>query len=581
MTTGLLDPLDSSQWDKNKARHLLSRAGFGVPLAAVDDLAKLDPVGAVASLLDYEKNSEPNHEPDWLEPPTAGRDLRRQVTAMEALNSKGHELTDEEKKQREEETKKLFNALQQEERQDIEKLKAWWLKRILITQRPLQEKMTLFWHGHFAVSAEKVKSGYHNYMLNKLFRDKATGNFKMLAYEVGISPAMLRYLDNDQNNKNHPNENWARELMELFTLGVGNYTEDDIKNSARAFTGWTSNGEEFVYNPQAHDDGDKTFMGKKGKFNGNDIVDIIFEQKAAARFLPQKLWKFFAYEDPEPEIVDGLAKTFRENGYELKPLLKQIFLSKAFYSEKAVQTQIKSPVQLAVSMLSYLDVNPPADSITERYVVLSLRMMGQDLFYPPNVKGWDGGKAWINTNTLMVRYNLANFLVQGVATNVGPGMNIQQMLQRSKRKIASPTNAKQSKLERAKEAMMKGDAMDQEMEMGMGMEGDMGMSGRMDMKDVGVVGDSTGPKGMKLPFAPFDAMKFFGKGSNLTVAQVADYLSDYFYGRPMGQTQQGEVLEAMTGGSSPAEKLNVQAWDVGRLRGAVRLMLSATEFQVC
>ncbi|MBI3735311.1 DUF1800 domain-containing protein, partial [Candidatus Sumerlaeota bacterium] len=551
-------------------------------------LAQMGPAEAAAEFLDYEKNPEVLPEPDWLEAPGAIRNLEREMSSLERLNSEGREMDGEDRENMEGQKRRLFNAFQAEERQDIDRLKRWWLQRMLHTKRPLQEKMTLFWHGHFAASAEKVKSGYHNYQLNKLFRDMATGNFKMLTYEVGCSPAMMRYLDNAQNNKEHPNENWARELMELFTMGVGNYTEDDIKNSARAWTGWSTDGEDFVYRPFLHDEGEKVFLGRRGNFNGNDIIDIIFEQPVTAKFIVRKLWTYFAYENPEDEIVEGLAATLRTNGYEIKPMLKQMFRSKAFYSDKAIGTQIKSPAQLTVSMLSALNIDPPAGSMTEIYAVSALRMMGQDLFYPPNVKGWPGGNEWINTNTLMTRYNLSNFLVQGVATNMGPGLGIQQILRRQKDMI-SRGNRRLTKAERARDAMMEDMRGDDVMEMeGRGEAVDTAMVAnvekqfsREDMRNVGVVGDSSGPKGLKLPFAPFDAKGFFAKANNMPAIMIVDHLADYFYGHELDDGQRAEVSEALTGSMAADSPMDAEEWDLGRLRGTIRLLLSTAEFQLC
>lgn len=218
---------------------------------------------------------------------------------------------------------------------------------------------------------------------------------------------MLHYLDNRQNRRGKPNENWARELMELFTMGVGTYTEQDIKESARAFTGWMFDDYAFVFNPRAHDNGTKTFLGKRGNFDGWDILDIIFEQPVTAEFIVGKLWTFFAHENPEPELKNALAQTFREYDYELKPVLRQLFLSEAFYSERAMGSQIKSPVQFMIQLAHNLELETlPFGPMTQGTAAL-----GQNLFYPPNVKGWDGGRAWINANTILLRYNIPKMLV--------------------------------------------------------------------------------------------------------------------------------------------------------------------------
>ncbi len=182
----------------------------------------------------------------------------------------------------------------------MEELKLWWLDRMIRTKRPLEEKMTLFWHGLFVSSATTVKNSYLLYKQNQLFRQNAVGNYKALALGVSQDPCMLVYLNNNQNQKEHPNENYARELMELFTLGIGNYTEKDIKESARSFTGWTNIGENFIFNRNQHDNGTKTFLGQTGNFTGEDIVDIIFQQPACANYIATRILKFFGTDDPSP-----------------------------------------------------------------------------------------------------------------------------------------------------------------------------------------------------------------------------------------------------------------------------------------
>lgn len=390
MTTPLLEPIDQSAWNSVTARHLLNRAGFGVDHDRAAKLAAMTPTAAVSHLVDYESFRNNAPEPAFIIAPPDPAEVRRELAA----------LTEEERRKR-------ANEYQQEERQAVQQLKGWWLERMLNTERPLEEKMTLFWHGHFATSAQKVRSSHHTYHLNKVFRSHATGNFKQLTIDVGQSPSMLHYLDNARSSKKSPNENWARELMELFTLGQGQYTEDDIKNSARAFTGWSTDHEKFVYRLDLHDDGEKVFMGRRGKLDGWDIINIIFEQPAASRFISAKLWTFFAYEDPEPDIVEGLAATLRQSNYNLKPMLRQLFASRAFYGDKAMGTQVKSPAQWVVQLVSDLRYDNPPYSAMAR----ATQELGQDLFYPPNVKGWDGNRAWVNANTMLLRFNIPGMII--------------------------------------------------------------------------------------------------------------------------------------------------------------------------
>ncbi len=388
---GSLKPIDPNLWNLSAARHLLNRAGFGVPHELAQQLAGMSPEAAVDYMVHYETVPFPFPEPDFL------------VTALTYK-----ERNQQRKGLNEEERRELNQKWQREERQAVQALRGWWLQRMRTTPRPLEEKMALFWHGHFATSAQKVKSSEHNFELNEVFRTGGTGNFRSLVTEVGQSRAMLRYLDNDRSTKKKPNENWARELMELFTLGQGQYTEDDIKQLARAFTGWSTDGREFHFNLANHDTGEKTFLGKTGTFDGWEAIDVLFEQPALSTFICTKLWRFFASEAVNPEAVAGLAQTFRDSNFELKPVLRQLFLSEAFYDDSVRATQIKSPTQLVVKLTHdlHLDTVPPNN------LAQATASLGQNILHPPNVKGWDGNQAWINANTLLLRYNLPTQLVQ-------------------------------------------------------------------------------------------------------------------------------------------------------------------------
>ncbi len=385
-----LTAIGEKEWGLTEARHLLNRAGFGTPPVRAARMARMGPEAAVASLVDYDPHAAGAEKPGFVPAPLSRAELRAAI----------RELSDTERR-------KAFQERMREERRANEMLKSWWLERMHRTPNPLQEKMTLFWHGHFATSAQKVRSSYHNWHLNQCFRDHATGNVKALTFAVGQSPAMLRYLDNERSTWQKPNENWARELMELFTMGPGTYTEDDIKASARAFTGWTTGAGGFNYRLEWHDPGEKTFLGRRGAFDGWDIINIIFEQEATAAFLAAKLYRFFVKEDTDPVVVAEMAALLRENDYALRPVLKRLFLSRAFYAPEAVATQVKSPAQLVVHLADDMELeHPPYGAMA-----LAARALGQDLFYPPNVKGWDGNRAWINANTALLRYNLPGALV--------------------------------------------------------------------------------------------------------------------------------------------------------------------------
>ncbi len=375
-----LKPLDPAAFDVAAARHLLNRAAFGGAPQEIAALAEMGLDKAVDHLLGAEDEFE-----EFQATLTARPDYRK----FRELNR--------------EERQKLQREFRRKDRRQFDSLRAWWFRRMVVGKAPLREKMSLFLHGHFATSYRDVKNSYHMYLQNETLRRHALGNFKELVTAVSKDPAMLRYLNNNQNRRGRPNENYARELMELFTLGVGNYTETDIKEAARALTGWSARGNEFVFVRGFHDPGVKEFLGKKGPFTGKEIIDIIFEQEAASRFVIRKLVKFFATEKPPEDLVEALATTFVKEDFEIRPVLAQLFRSAEFYSESCRGNQIKSPVELVASTLRLLHIDP-GESSAASYLA---GQMGQELFMPPNVKGWDGGESWITTSTLFNRYNFA------------------------------------------------------------------------------------------------------------------------------------------------------------------------------
>jgi uncharacterized protein (DUF1800 family) len=286
---------------------------------------------------------------------------------------------------------------------DINDLKRWWIYKMAFTQRPLEEKMTLFWHGHFATSNRKVANPYGMYGQNMLFRKYALGNFHEMLYNVSKDPAMIIWLDNQQNRKGKPNENYAREIMELFTLGIGNYTEQDIKEAARAFTGWQTLPNGFFFNQRQHDDGIKTVLGKSGNLNGDDVIEILVNQKATGKFLATKLVKFFVMDDPDPALVSRVADVYTKSNHNISKMVRAIFTDPIFLSEKSFHAKIKSPVELVIGSIKTLQIKKLDSDLPQ-----TMARMGQDLFMPPNVKGWDGGPAWIATDTMMERFNFAN-----------------------------------------------------------------------------------------------------------------------------------------------------------------------------
>jgi uncharacterized protein (DUF1800 family) len=290
----------------------------------------------------------------------------------------------------------------------------WWLDRMLRTNRPLAEKMTLFWHGHFATSMQKAPPQYMVRQID-LFRGQGLGRFPALLSAVTRDPAMLIWLDNRYNYKAHANENYAREVMELFALGLGAYGEDDIKEAARAFTGWTlDRGGDAVFDPKRHDDGTKTFLGKTGNFGADDVIAIVVSQPVHQRFLAHKLLEFFVYSDPEPELIEAVAQTYALSGFDLAKTVGTILRSNVFHSTRAYRALPKSPLELAIGTLRYIGAAQVPPNLPYQ-----LARMGQEPLLPPSVKGWDGGPAWINTSTLLARFNFVN----GLLAQTAPGKN--------------------------------------------------------------------------------------------------------------------------------------------------------------
>jgi len=293
----------------------------------------------------------------------------------------------------------------------------WWLKRMAYGQYPLQEKLTFFWSGHFTTSARDERAASLMWQQNETLRQNCAGNFRTFVKQISRDPAMLDFLNNQQNRKAHPNENYARELMELFTLGIGNYTENDIKESARAFTGWAHDGDDFIFRKFDHDYGPKTFFSRTGNFDGDDVIEIILQHHACAPYIAGRMLNYFVQDEPDPEVCKSLGNILKENDYDLRPALQVLFKSKLFYSPSVIGGQIKSPVQLVIGSMRMLEVDPP--NMTQ--VMVALDQMGQVPFAPPNVKGWPGGRTWINTSTVFVRYNTTVWLAGGGVPVQGRG----------------------------------------------------------------------------------------------------------------------------------------------------------------
>lgn len=366
------EPGPNDPWDLRRVAHLHRRAGFAAPWATLQRDLRDGPAASVDRLLSGEAAStdgKPAGELDSL------------LDDMARTLAPGASLT---------------------------RLQAIWLYRMIFTASPLRERMTLFWHNHFATSQTKVQNASLMQRQNELFRTHALGNFKALIAAVGKDPAMLVWLDSTANRKAKPNENYAREVMELFTLGRGHYTEKDVQEAARAFTGWFVVRDRFSTIPAQHDDGPKTVLGHTGPFTGDDIPPILLEQPACAEFLCSKLVRYFVTEtDPvSPALVAPLAKSLRESGYDVGLTVTRILRSNLFFDPAIRRHRVKCPVEFTIGTIRSLEVLKP--TVAADPLAVACGQMGQNLYAPPSVAGWDGGPAWANSATMLSR---ANFII--------------------------------------------------------------------------------------------------------------------------------------------------------------------------
>ena len=382
-----------------EARHLLTRGGFGATADDVTQSSKLSWEDAVEQMLKDTRATSFTDLPYWADEPVGGI-LSLRLLALQGMNGEDVRLERDAIRRRQE----------AQTRNRASEIRTWWWNEMIQTESPLTERMVLFWHNHFTSEIGVVQSPELMLQQNRLFRRHALGNFRDLVMDAIIDPAMIIYLDNNSNVKGNPNENFAREVMELFTLGEGHvYTEADIKEAARAFTGWRVDmiKKVFVFEKNLHDFDEKTFLGKTGDFNGDDVVRIILENPRVAEFITEKMWGHLVSADPDPEEVKRIAAVFRKNDYEIKPLLREIFLSDHFRSPRNHGTLIKSPVDLIVGSARLFGAHPAQ----AQQISLFGAQLGQDLFQPPDVAGWKGGTYWIDANTLITRHNLSRLIL--------------------------------------------------------------------------------------------------------------------------------------------------------------------------
>jgi uncharacterized protein (DUF1800 family) len=369
-------PSDLEPWNRDRASLLFRRGGFGANEQLLREAVKRDPQEVVSDLVSRGVNVEQNSSFE-----------KESASLASSIRASG----------------------------DMTKLASWWLHRMLNSPAPIVEKMTLFWHGHFATGAEKVLDLDLMYEQNQLLRQHCLGDFRKMVHEISKDPAMLIYLDSVTNRKAHANENYARELMELFCLGEGNYTEADVQQLAKCFTGWEIRRKQFRFNSYQHDNSEKAILGKGPIKSGEEAIDVVLDCEAMPRFIVYKLYKFLVCDEPEPtaELLEPLAVKFKESNYKIGPVVEMILGSRLMLSGWSVGKRVRSPIELIVELMRSLNATVNLTRLAER-----LKPLGQSLFYPPNVKGWVGGRAWINSSTLIGRANLVYDLLNDENTKV-------------------------------------------------------------------------------------------------------------------------------------------------------------------
>lgn len=370
-----------------EARHLMGRAAFGIDQKTFLILKDKSKKEAVDWLFESAKKEDLRELPSWHDKPMVRKIPLRKMTSSQR------------------------KAYQKERKKREKELKAWWLGSMLETQNPLREKMTLFWHNHFTSSVKKVRSSIFMLEQNQLLREHALGNFGTLLHKISKDPAMVIYLDNQNNKKQNPNENYAREVMELFTLGEGHYSEKDIKEAARAFSGWRVNRKkgEFIFVKKMHDFGEKEFLGERGNFGGSDILNTILKQKRTATYVTEKFYTEFISEDLNDKEIERISAIFYDSNYDISKLLREILLSDDFWDINNRGVLVKSPVELIIGTLRSLEMVPK----NIKSLVVTSKRLRQDIFNPPNVKGWNGGTYWLDSNSILLRNQIISRIVRG------------------------------------------------------------------------------------------------------------------------------------------------------------------------
>lgn len=531
--TTSLKPLPADQWDIKAAAHLLRRAGFGGTPNEVRKLHALGVESAVAYLVDYD-------EIEWELPPPPIDPVLFDVRDREALREMSQEQRNEYRRQQ-----------RQAERRTFDETRLWWIDRMVNSPRPFEEKMTLFWHGHFTSGMREVRRAVFMYEQNQFLRKNALGGFRDLLVGISKDRAMLVYLDNVRNNKRKPNENYARELMELFSLGVGNYSEKDIKEAARAFTGWRFDRQGFRFDRRQHDYGQKTFLKTRGKLTGYDVIDIIVKQPACSRFLARNLLEFYCRPKPSKQLVGKLAAVIRREKFRLEPVMRTLLLSRAFYDDAARGSLIKSPVELLIGTarqfgLPINDLNAAARAMIG---------MGQELMQPPNVKGWDGGRKWITTATLFNRYNVVSVMLAGS----GRG-------QRADRRRRGAFRAQAADRKRTRNPNRNDEQA---------REGEEGMSGMMSMDGTMGALSRRRPSGRQPAFDPAPMIK---RENLRTAGEIVDFSAGHLLAVPLPADKRAVLIDYLKGEDAAFQPDGRRG--AARVRAMIQLLVSTPEYQM-
>ncbi|WP_172121785.1 MULTISPECIES: DUF1800 domain-containing protein [unclassified Devosia] len=565
-----LSPLSDAAWSYELAAHLLERAGFGGTPQEIGQLAAVTPAAAVASLVHYRQHDNshlpPFEESGFWDPTLKNFPVSRPAAttlAAQTGEAMGVRAKPSGPRPLQAVTNRFFywaRATTLETR----RIGYWWLDRMVRTNRPLEEKLTLFWHGHFATSEEKLRDYRKALLQLGTLRAGASGNFGALLDAVAKDPAMLVYLDAAQNVKGAPNENFGREVMELFTMGVGNYTEDDIREAARAFTGWGNDDLTFVVDPDKHDTGIKNFLGHTGAFAGEDILRIILNQPQTANYIAAKLYRFFVREQISPDFGQTLGDLLRAGNYEIAPFLETIFLSEDFYAESSIAAHIKSPTELIVSTYRKLGI-AELPGIPDPWSVG--KTLGQVLLYPPTVAGWGEGRAWITPGLLFERANFAReVMFPNVIDFTDPLFNPGRVVKRVNANILSGMEITAATLEEGASPSMAA-----------------GIQESFNTRYGSLVGYQEALRKLKpTPRAPaqFSLSDMLRTEGAATTGEAVDLLARRLLRVPLAPPARAVLIETLDGELGTTSLLEADTYMEHGLRMAAHLIMSAPQYQL-